>query len=98
MDTIKLNDVLRLDNLQNVKIRFNLMFRQNWNPIELFKKGDISTMLEGHHWNYSKKFYKVGEITIGFVKIKPKEDFWLLFHVGQITRDLNILNGMGYEY
>lgn len=99
MDSIKLNEILRLDNLQNVKIRFNLMFRQNWNPIELFKNGDISTMLEGQYWNYNKnKSYKVGQITIGLVKIKPKEDFWLLFHIGQVTKDLNLLNGMGYEY
>jgi len=99
MNDIKLNDILHLDNLQNVKIRFNLMFRQNWNPIEIFKNGDISIMLEGQYWNYSKKkSYKVGQITIGFVKIKPNEDFWLLFHIGQVTKDLNIFNGVGYEY
>ena len=23
---------------------------------------------------------------------------WLLFHIGRITKDLNILNGVGYEY
>jgi hypothetical protein len=44
MASIKLNEILRFGNLKNVKIRFNLMFRQNWNPIELFKNGDISTM------------------------------------------------------
>jgi len=99
METIKLNDILRLDNLDNVKIRFNLMFEQNWNPIELFKNGDISTMLEGQYWNYNtRKSYKEGQITIGFVKIKPKENLWLLFHIGRITKDLNILNGVGYEY
>jgi len=99
MNDIKLNDILHLDNLQNVKIRFNLMFRQNWNPIEIFKNSDISIMLEGQYWNYSKKkSYKVGQITIGFVKIKPNEDFWLLFHIGQVTKDLNIFNGVGYEY
>ena len=99
MDSIKLNEILQLENLQNVKIRFNLMFRQNWNPIELFKNGDISTMLEGQYWNYSKnKSYKVGKITIGLVKINPKEDYWLLFHIGQVTKDLNILKGVGYEY
>jgi hypothetical protein len=53
MNSIKLNDLLRFDNLKNVKIRFNLMFAQNWNPIELFKNGDISTMLAGQYWNYS---------------------------------------------
>ena len=99
MDSIKLNDILRLDNLTNVKIRFNLMFAQNWNPIELFKNGDISTMLAGQYWNYNKnKSYKAGQITVGLVRIKPNEDFWLLSHIGQVTKDLNILNGVGYEY
>jgi hypothetical protein len=75
------------------------MFAQNWNPIELFKNGDISTMLAGQYWNYSKnKSYKAGQMTIGLVKIKPNEDFWLLFHIGKVTQDLNILNGVGYEY
>ncbi len=75
MNSIKLNDILQLGELNNVKIRFNLMFRQNWNPIEVFKNGDISIMLEGQYWNYNKrKSFKEGQVTIGFVKIKPKED------------------------
>lgn len=41
MESIKLNDILQLNDLNNVKVRFNLMFAQNWNPIELFKNGDI---------------------------------------------------------
>ncbi len=99
MENIKLNDILKIDNLNNVKIRFNLMFRQNWNPIEVFKNGDISVMLEGQYWNYNmKKSYKVGQTTVGFVKIKPHEDNWLLFHIGKVTKDLDKLNGVGYEY
>ena len=99
MESIKLNEILRLDNLDNVKIRFNLMFEHNWNPIELFKNGDIQTMLNGHYWNYKKrKSYKVGQITIGFVKVKPNEDLWLLFHIGKVTKDLDRLDGVGFEY
>ena len=99
MHHIKLNDILRLENLGNVKIRFNLMFQQNWNPIEIFKNWDISTMLEGQYWNYNKhRSYKIGQITIGLVKIKPNEDLWLLFHIGKINRDLNKLNAVGYEF
>jgi hypothetical protein len=99
MKNIKLNDILRFENLENVKIRFNLMFQHNWNPIEIFKNGELSTMLEGQYWNYSKnKSYREGQITIGLVKIYPKEHFWLLFHIGKITKDLNRLNGVGYEY
>lgn len=99
MDNIKLNDILQLKNLDNVKIRFNLMFEHNWNPIEIFKNGDKSTMLKGQYWNYNKrKSYKAGQITIGLVKIKPMENFWLLFHIGKVTKDLNVFNGVGYEY
>ena len=48
MSAIRLNDILQLDNLQNVKVRFNLMFANNWNPIEIFKNNQVETLLEGH--------------------------------------------------
>ena len=73
MNSIKLNDLLRIENIGNIKIRFNLMVEENWNPIELFKNGEISTILGGHYHNYNKKAYKVGQTTIGLIKIKPKE-------------------------
>jgi hypothetical protein len=81
-----------------VRIRLNLQFEENWNPIENFKNGDISTMLNGHYYNKSKKFYQEGQITIGLVPIKRKEDLWLLFHIGKVTKDLIKLNGVGYEF
>jgi hypothetical protein len=44
---------------------FSQNFAQNWNPIEVFKNGDIMTMLNGHYWNYNKnKSYKDGQITV----------------------------------
>ena len=99
MSTINLNEILRLDNLDQVKVRFNLMFDNNWKPIELFKSKQVQVLLDGQYWNYSKnKSFKLGQITIGFIKIKSNEDLWLLFHIGKVTRDLNKLNGVGYEY
>lgn len=96
---ILLNDILKLDNLEKVKIRFNLMFDDNWNPIEVYKNKDFNTLLKGQYWNYKKKkSFKQGQITIGFVKINSNDDLWLLFHVGKITKDLNKLDGIGYEY
>tara|TARA_Y100000031_G_scaffold93404_1_gene102486 strand:+ start:219 stop:1046 length:828 start_codon:yes stop_codon:yes gene_type:complete len=96
---IFLNEILKLDNLENVKIRFNLMFRDNWNPIEIFKKEDFDVLLEGQYWNYKKKkSYKHGQITLGFIRINNNDELWLLFHVGKITKDLNKLDGVGYEY
>lgn len=99
MHPIKLNDILQLPDLQNVKVRFNLMFDGNWNPIEVFKNNQSEILLNGQYWNYNKnKSFKVGQIAIGLIKIKSNEDLWLLFHIGKVTKDLNILNGMGYEY
>jgi hypothetical protein len=75
------------------------MFANNWNPIENFKNNQVETLLEGQYWNYNKnKSYKEGQITIGFIRIKNNESYWLLFHIGKITKELNILNGVGYEY
>ncbi len=96
---ILLNEILRLEDLDRVKIRFNLMFRNNWNPIEIFKNDAMDILLEGQYWNYRRnKSFKVGQIAIGFLKIVGSDDLWLLFHIGRITRDLNVLDGPGYEY
>ena len=96
---IYLNDLLRFKNLDNVKIRFNLMFDDNWNPIEVFKEKRRDVLLEGQYWNYKRKrSYKLGEITLGFIRLNARDDTWLLFHVGQVTRDLGVLDGMGYEF
>ena len=95
---ILLNELLQLDNLDNVRIRFNLMFQGNWNPIEIYRNQDTKVMLDGHYWNYKKrKSYKNGQITLGFVRLN-NDDLWLLFHIGRITKDLNKLDGVGYEY
>ena len=95
---ILLNEILRLDNIEDVKIRFNLMVNGNWNPIEFFKNTDIETLLKGQYWNYSRnKSYRVGQTTIGFIRLNEK-DLWLLFHIGKVTKDLNRFNDMGYEY
>lgn len=98
-DKILLNDILKIDNLDNVKIRFNLQFRNNWNPIEVFKNNDFDALLEGQYWNYkNKKSFKSGQITIGFLPLNNYDNLWLLFHIGEITKDLNKLDGVGYEY
>ena len=95
---ILLNEILKLDDLKTVKIRFNLMFKGNWNPIEFFQNADADTLLEGQYWNYKrKKSYKKGQITIGFIRLNDN-NLWLLFHVGRVTRDLNRFDGVGYEY
>jgi len=93
--SILINDILKLEDLNNVKIRF-VKTNNIIDPIVLFKD-DRKSLLDWQFWNYAKKkSFKVGEIVIGFVKIEGAK--WLLFDVSIITNDLGIFNGVGYEY
>ncbi len=75
------------------------MFEGNWNPIDNFKNGDLKVMLNGNYHNYPKsKSYKEGQISVGLIRISDDDDLWLLFHIGRITKDLDVYDGMGYEY
>lgn len=96
--SIKLNDILNFsqEELENTRIKFNLMFAGNWNPIEIFKNKDEKVLLEGQYWNSEKKNFKEGQTTIGFIRIK--DDLWLLFHIGKVTKVLDVFNGIGYEH
>ncbi len=92
---IFINDILNLNDLDNVKVRF-VKGNNITDPLELFKK-DRKSLLDWQFWNYSKqKSFKEGQITVGFVKIEG--DKWLLFDISRITSDLNIFKGVGYEY
>ena len=96
--TIFLNDILRFENLSNVKIRFN---KSNGyaNPIEFFKnnKEGREELMAWQFWNYNRnKSFKEGQIAAGFVHIDTHR--WLLFDISRITKDLGKLNDVGYEY
>jgi len=95
---IYLNDILQLEDIRNVKVRFNLMFDGNWNPSDLYKSKDFKTLLEGQYWNYRRnKSFKEGQTTIGLLRLN-ENDLWLLFHIGKVACDLNQLEGVGYEF
>ena len=99
---ILLNDILRLPDPKNVKVRFNLSFGTKRPAIDYFTDQTEESkqhMLDGQYWNYARKSnFSNGNITLGFVPIPQKQDCWLLFHIGKIVQDLGIQNGVGYEY
>lgn len=93
---ILLNDLLRLDNLENVKIRFNKDNGLEYDPIKHYKENP-EKLLKGQFWNYSKnKSFKKGNIAIGLARIEG--DKWLLFDISKVITDLNKFNDVGYEY
>lgn len=93
---LKLNDLLKLSDteLENTKVRFN-QYNGEDNPIDKFKKNPEELL----KWNYyNSQRYKVGQLSIGLVKMNYDE--WLLFTVGKIIgiKDIPFNSGMGYEY
>ena len=94
--SILLNDILKLEDLSKVKIRFNKENNFDYDPIKLFKE-DKQSLLKGQFWNYpTRKSFKQGDIAIGFARIENNK--WLLFDVSIITKDLNMYNSEVYEY
>jgi hypothetical protein len=98
---ILLNDLLKLDDLSNVKVRLLLYAgrgedgKRRQNFIEHFQD-DKEKLMEGHLWNYKYKSYRQGDTVVGLAEIE--KNHWLLFDVSRITKDLDIRNGVGYEY
>lgn len=92
---IHINDLLNIEDLSNVKIRF-VKGNQVQDPIELYKN-DKEQLLEWQFWNYkAKKSFQKGQIAIGFVQISKTK--WLLFDISEVTKDLNLFEGVGYEH
>jgi len=96
IDKIFLNDILNLNEKQisKTKIRLN---RHNGkiDPIDEFKENP-SKLLHWNFWNNGYKRYNNSTYSIGLVDMKF--DRWLLFTVAEITKDLNIINNVGYEF
>ncbi|ACX73919.1 conserved hypothetical protein [Fibrobacter succinogenes subsp. succinogenes S85] len=96
---IFLNDILKIENFADVRIRFNLQMNGNYNPIDAFDKNNLKKYIDGHYWNYpQRKSFKLNQRTLGFIPYDRKDNTWLLFHAGKVIKDLNILNGVGYDY
>lgn len=43
------------------------------------------------------KSFQVGQMTIGLIRL-DQPDLWLLFHLGRVTKSLNVVNAIGYEF
>lgn len=98
---ILLNDLLDIKQLNNTRVRFNMQVNGCWNPIDLFLQNTTQSMkqlLDAHYHNEKKQNYRVGQITIGFIPIDSSRKRWLLFHVGEVVKDLHVTYGMGYVH
>lgn len=93
---IKLTELLRFDNLSNVKIRLVPQNRY-FDPVELVQSGKVEQLMEAMYWNYKKRSFRAGQIAVGFMRLQ-RDNQWLLFHVGKVVRELDRYDAIGYEY
>lgn len=95
-DKLTLNKVLHLsdEQLSQTKIRLNT-YNGETDPLDEFKR-DPQILLSWNFYNTTIKNYNNTKYSIGLVDMK--HGHWLLFTVAEITRDLNLLGGVGYEY
>lgn len=88
---IKLNDLLKLKNLEKVKIRFNLPSSEQEtdalynDPVKAYQRNHEEIILKNLYKSDKKNYFNVGDIVIGLFPIA--EDEWLLFDVSEITSE-----------
>lgn len=87
-DKIKLNDILKIDEVDNLKIRLNLS-NSSWNALELYHENPELLLIGNFNNGRKKKWFKENEIVIGLAQIKNHE--WLLIDISRITKCYNRL-------
>lgn len=101
MDSIKLNDILKIENLDNLRIRLNLS-NNSWNALQHYHNNP-ELMLIGNFHNSAdrieidkngkskqvrgKIWFKENQVVIGLAQIKNDE--WLLIDISRITKSYN---------
>lgn len=84
---IKLNDLLKIQNLSNVKIRFNIKSdRIGFDPIQAYHQSRESILISNYYNSEKRKWFNEGDIVIGLLQMN-KKDCWLLFDIAKITKN-----------
>ena len=93
---ILLQDLLNLSetDMKRAKVKFNI-WNGYENPIDVFKSDPEILNNQWLFWNKKRKYFRVGQIAICLVRIE--EDLWLFTTAKEVTRDLDIQDGISYE-
>ena len=90
--SIKLNDLLRIQDLSNVKIRFNIKSsRIGFDPIDTYHQSREGILIANYHNSDKRIWFDEGEIVIGLLQLND-EDRWLLLDVARITKNYHRYN------
>ena len=96
MSAILLNDILKMQKLDNVKIRFIVKSgSMGFDPLLKYRSDKESIIEDLFHKQVNQPSpFKIGDIAIGFMQLGWHK--WLLFYVGEITKKTGN-SGLVYE-
>lgn len=111
LDKILLNDLFHLDKDVIDRTRVRLIIKSGHlkesfentlsSPMYVYEQEKDHGLLDDLYWNYSKRSFKDKNIVIGLARTgddNARKDLWLLFHIGEVTRDLELTKSVGYEH
>lgn len=88
MNTIQLNDILKIENLDEVRIRLNLT-NQSYNALDYYLNNTEKMLIGNFHNSTDRIWFKENQVVIGLVQIE--NDDWLLVDISKITKSYNNL-------
>lgn len=91
---IKLNDLLKIHDLENVRIKLN-KFNGVDDPIDLFQKDPDLVNNQWLFWREKRRFFNVGQIAINLIRVQG--DVYLLTTIKRVTKELGLENNINYE-
>lgn len=96
MNALYINDLLRIEeeDFNKVKIRFN-QFNGAENPLDLYVRDPEMVNTNYFLWRTKQRYFSVGQTAICLLKLS--EDMWLLTTIKEITKELDVFDGVNYE-
>lgn len=96
MKKILINDLLRIpeNEMYNVRIKANV-FNGTTDPLEEYKQDPEYVNTEWFLWHKKRRYFHTGNIAICLLYLYA--DKWLLTTVKRITKELDVIDDIGYE-
>lgn len=94
MTAIMLNDLLRIDDLSNIKIKFTI-HNGIEDPMDVYTKNPDVVNNQWLFWRTKQRYFNVGETAICFLRIGY--DQWLLTTIKKVTKELGKIKSINYE-
>lgn len=96
MEKILLKDLFNFSEEESKKVKVKFIQDNGYeNPVDVFKVNSKKINEEWLFWRTKRRCFSVGQIAVSLLKID--KDKWLLTTVKEVTKELNITNGINYE-